>query len=207
MWFFLDIMLLIRKLDIRKSKTGNSCQSWGLFWCPFCERGVEKNLGHGKTAKSCGCVQHAENKTNYKHGEKGTRLYSVWRAMKKRCLNPNNKNYKNYGGRGINVCNEWLDKNNGYINFRDWALNNGYKEGLQIDRINNNGDYELNNCRFVTSQINNQNRRTAKLSLEKADEIVELYNTDKYTIKELAEKYNVASNTIYRIINNKSWCN
>ena len=190
-------MQLIRKLGTRKSNTGNNKQSWGLFWCLFCETEVERILGAGKEAKSCGCH------INIKHGGFGTRLYGVWANMKQRCLNSNDINYKNYGGRGIIVCNEWSE----FIPFRDWAIQNGYNENLEIDRINNNGNYSPNNCRFVTSEENTQNRRTTKLSLEKANEIRGLWNTNKYAIKELAEIYNVNDRTIPRIINNKIWKN
>ncbi len=93
------------------------------------------------------------------HGETGTRLYKTWCHMKARCLNPKEAHYSRYGGRGISFCPEW----NEYVPFRDWALANGYAENLQLDRINNDGDYEPANCRFVTSQLNNWNRRDSVL--------------------------------------------
>lgn len=192
-------MELIRKLDRRKSKTGNNISSWGLFWCSFCETEVERQLGSGKRDKSCGCHK------NVTHGDYKTRLYRIWKAMKNRCLNPNNKRYNDYGGRGITVCTEWTDKDNGFINFRYWAIQNGYKEELQIDRIDNNGNYSSDNCRWVTHQENSQNKRTTKLTLEKVNEIRELYKTGDYLQRELAEKYNVTQDIISRIINKKRW--
>ena len=171
--------------------------SYGLFLCPFCESEVERRLSNGIKAKYCGC----NNKTNYKHGGKGTKLYNVWVAMKTRCLNPNHKQYKDWGGRGIKVCTEWLE----FIPFRDWAIQNGYKEDLEIDRINNNGNYEPDNCRFVTSKENMRNKRGVKITLEIANEIRELYKTGSYKQQELAEFYNVSSRTISYIINNKIW--
>lgn len=187
-------MILIKKLGRRKNKTGKYFHSWGLFSCSYCGEDVERYLGNGKKYTSCGC--------NWiKHGEAGSRLYKIWLNMKERCLNPNESAYKNYGERGITICNEWLK----YINFRDWALNNGYKDDLTIDRENNNGNYEPNNCRFVTLIVNNQNRRSIKLNLEKVLEIRKKYDSSKYTYKQLSEEYGVGHASICDIINNKSW--
>lgn len=80
--------------------------------------------------------------------------------MKERCYNPNSKSYHRYGGRGIKVCDEWLNDHDAFV---QWALENGYSDGLAIDRIDNNGDYCPENCRFVTLKKNNQNRCTSKL--------------------------------------------
>ena len=82
------------------------------------------------------------------------RLYSIWACMKSRCNNPNRPKYKIYGARGISVCEEWLS----FKNFLKWALNNGYSEGLSIDRIDNNGDYCPDNCRFATPKQQVRNR-------------------------------------------------
>jgi hypothetical protein len=90
-----------------------------------------------------------------RHGMDGTRLYKTHENMKRRCLVPNCKNYKDYGGRGIKVCDEWIV----FDSFMNWALTNGYKDDLFIDRIDTNGNYEPSNCRFVTRKENNNNRR------------------------------------------------
>lgn len=84
-------------------------------------------------------------------------LYKKYYHIKGRCYNPNDRSYKRYGGRGIKMCDEWL---NSYQAFEEWSLNNGFMEGLAIDRIDNDGDYSPDNCRFVTLQENNQNRCT-----------------------------------------------
>ena len=89
-----------------------------------------------------------------KHGEINTKLYRVWVHMRERCRCPNTKNYERYGGRGISVCDDW---ENSFICFRDWALSHGYKDGLTLDRIDNDCNYEPSNCRFVGYDIQNNN--------------------------------------------------
>lgn len=97
---------------------------------------------------------------NPKHGlyKENAALFNTWQTMKGRCENPNRLKYKDYGGRGIKVCEQWHEASN----FIRWALKNGYKHGLQIDRINNDGDYCPENCRFVTPKENSRNRRNTK---------------------------------------------
>ena len=85
-----------------------------------------------------------ENNPCYRHGWSKTRLYIIWGQMKQGCSNPNYKEYYLYGGKGIIVCDRWLK----FIPFRDWSLNNGYSEGLQIDRKNSDDNYEPSNCRW-----------------------------------------------------------
>jgi len=99
---------------------------------------------------------NGKNNPVYKHGLSHNKLYKVWRNMKTRCYNSNIRNYNNYGGRGIRVCIRWRDNP---IIFYNWAISHGYKEGLQIDRIDNDGNYHPDNCRFVSREINNNNQR------------------------------------------------
>ncbi len=99
------------------------------------------------------------SKGNYKHGMRYTRLYNIWRSMRQRCNNPNNVNYKNYGGRGISVCSEW---DISFTCFMEWALANGYQEHLTIDRINNDGNYEPSNCRWATYKEQSSNKRNSR---------------------------------------------
>ncbi len=141
---------------------------------------------------------------NYVHGESYSKLHNCWRQMKVRCLNSNDANYKNYGGRGITVCPEWA---NDYTKFRDWALNNGYQSGLFQDRIDNDKGYNPENCRFTTKAENARNRRTTKLTKSKVEEIRFKYKVGKYTHRELGIEYNIDQTNITRIINQETWRN
>lgn len=120
-----------------------------------------------------------------KHGAWGTRLYTIYTQMKQRCYNPNRREYKNYGGRGIGVCSEWLS---GFDVFSNWAYSNGYCDNLTLDRINNNGNYEPNNCRWVSMKAQSNNKR---------GNIIVAYNGEEMTLSECADKYGVDYHTLY----------
>ena len=172
----------------------------------MCLCGCGKKITIQKYHKYYGIPKYiiGHNKSQLAHGESGkTKLYRTWLHIKDRCLNYKNKDYKDYGGRGITICPEWTES---YIVFRDWSLNNGYADNLEIDRWpNNDGNYEPKNCRWVTHKENCNNRRGKKLYLEKVNEIRKLYATGNYTQKELAEKFNVSQTLISQIILNKIW--
>lgn len=130
-------------------------QSLWLCRCE-CGREVAVNGYNLRRGKSEGCKSCARRLAATKHGGKGTRLYRIWRAMRKRCGDENDKNFKNYGGRGIKACKEWDES---FVAFRDWALANGYADDLSIDRIDNDSGYGPENCRWVTSKTQSRNRR------------------------------------------------
>lgn len=144
-----------------KNKHGRS------MWLCKCNCGNYKiissnSLQRGLT-KSCGCLdreKHISNPNRTTHGESGTRLYRIWKAMKNRCCNPNSPDYKKYyGNKGVKVCDDW--KYN-YQSFRNWAISHGYEENLSIDRIDLNGNYEPSNCRWATAYEQRHNQARCK---------------------------------------------
>lgn len=144
-------LTVIREVGLDKN-------SHRLFECS-CDCGSVKNYLlinlSNKTCptRSCGCARNEHEGVKARCREK---LYRTYKNMKARCSNPNHPNYHNYGGRGIAVCDDW---NSSYASFRTWALSNGYSEGLTLDRINNNGNYEPSNCRWVDMKVQSNNMR------------------------------------------------
>jgi hypothetical protein len=132
-----------------------------LYWKCRCDCGVEKVirrevLKYGK-AVSCGCIKlKLIGNVHRTHGASKHPLYNVWKKISDRCYNENGTSWKNYGGRGISVCDEWR---NDMWSFMAWAVSNGYRPGLSIDRIDNDGNYEPGNCRWATALMQSRNRR------------------------------------------------
>ena len=149
-----------------------------------CDCGTEfvtlsQNLVNGWT-KSCGFLNREKasqrvSKRNTTHGCSHTRLHDIWKNMRSRCLRTYSTAYKNYGGRGIKICKEWND----FKTFRDWAYENGYSEELTIDRVDVNGDYTPENCRWVSAEKQANNKRT--------NHFVE-HNGERKTISEWAKE-------------------
>lgn len=166
-------------------------------WNCVCSCGTRKTISRHNLISghilSCGCSRRGKRNKNTKkkHGMIGTRIYTVWLNMKRRCSNPNADNYKNYGARGIKVCDEW----NEFEPFYEWAKLNGYKEEilpngknrLTLDRINTNGNYEPSNCRWV--DIKTQANNTTQ------NHIVH-YKGQDYTLTQLCETFNLSIHCI-----------
>lgn len=168
------------------------------IWLFKCDCGKEKMIIKqyvlSGQVKSCGCLLAEKRiESHTVHGFYGTSIYKTWQGIKRRCYYTNFKDYKNYGARGVLVCDEWK---NDFINFYNWAITNGYKEGLTIDRIDVNGDYEPNNCRWVTTKIQNRNKRNC---------IFITYKNNTYCLGEWAERLNINYNTLNARIKKYKW--
>lgn len=185
-------MDLIERIGARGPK--NRRQSWGKFKCPECGDTVARRVSAGLKQKTCGCCR-------VKHGQYGSRLYKLWSGMIQRCSNPKSARYSRYGGRGIKVCDAWKD----FATFSEWATKNGHQNTLTIDRIDNDGDYCPENCRWVTRIENLRNSTVTKLTVSSVKTIRKCYKKGNISVKELSKKYDVSSSTISSIINNRSW--
>nr|DAF51438.1 MAG TPA: homing endonuclease [Siphoviridae sp. ctrCN24] len=163
-------------------------------WNCICECGNKTTvraefLRSGHT-KSCGCNKtYSRTKT---HGKANTRLYKIWIGIKERCYNPKQINYNLYGGRGIKMCEEWLN----FETFYRWAINNGYSNKLTIDRIDNNLNYMPSNCRWATNVQQANNRRSNR--------IIE-HNGEFHTLQEWSKITGVSSDTIRMRIDEYGW--
>jgi hypothetical protein len=174
-------------------------------WLCKCECGKKTTVSVGDLrsnhTKSCGCLHQEiinQGKAHFKHGMEGTIFYSKWAGMKRRCLNKNDKKYFRYGGRGIIICDKWLNFNN----FRDDMYQSyleHYKQfgkNTSIDRINVNGNYEPNNCKWSTQKEQTNNMRK---------NIFITFNGQTLTIKQWAEKLNIPNTTLWNRLNTLHW--
>jgi len=164
--------------------------------CGKTRKVLGQNLKSGRV-KDCGCISQEIRKLNISknnktHGLSKTKLYSCWTGMKSRCFREKDKEYKNYGGRGIVVCEDWIHN---FENFYNWAINNGYKEDLSIDRIDVNGNYEPSNCRWISMAEQSYNKRNTRKIYYKgigktASEWSKIFNIKSYKIYNNAKSHN-----------------
>ena len=151
---------LIEDLGMRfPTKNSKERKRFGRYQCGFCGVEFTTQIQDIKAYRiiSCGCYRKEQSrKALTKHSLTGTRLYSIWKGIKTRTSNNKDRFYKDYGGRGIKICDEWK---NDFKSFYDWAMSNGYSDELSIDRIDNNGNYEPNNCKWSTQIIQSRNQR------------------------------------------------
>ena len=185
-------LTILKRAESRRQKCGKIT----TYWLCQCDCGNIKEIRKDGLSKikDCGCSKN--NKNLYKI----EKLYNMRRHFIERCYNKNDSAYKNYGERGIKVCNEWLDKENGLNNFCKWALENGYNENAKfqectIDRIDVNGNYEPNNCRFVSNYTQARN---------KSNNVYIEYNNKIKIMADWAKEFNIKPNVFrYRYL--KGW--
>lgn len=163
-------------------------------WMCVCDCGNEANVNLGDLrsgrTKSCGCYRRentaiiGKTAKRVTHGDTDSRLYRIWNAMKNRCLRESTNAYQWYGNRGISICNEWLE----YQEFKAWAVENGYSDKLTIDRIDNEGNYEPSNCRWITNKEQQRNKSNSRFitidgETKCLSEWAEMHDMDRSTLR------------------------
>lgn len=178
--------LTVLNLDYERRTPNGTLRRYMICKCD-CGKIITVALHQLKSGhtKSCGCLKGVKQR-GYKYNYPN--LYQVYDNIRSRCYKKSNAEYHNYGERGIVMCEDWKNNRNSFYN---WCLNHGYKDGLQIDRIDVDGDYEPNNCRFITPKENSRNRRNNRIIY---------HNGVKYVFSEFCEKFNISNrrSALYR---------
>ena len=187
-------LTVIKRIENKVYNNNRSKVQW-LCMCN-CDEGnfakvtADSLLSGGTT--SCGCLRdelkRSKDNKYVKHGLAHDRLYKILDGMKQRCYNPNHMHYDNYGGRSIIICDEWLNKENGFITFYDWANNNGYSDELSIDRINSDGIYEPDNCRWATPK-QQQNNTSYNINV--------IYHNNAIPVNNIVDMIGISPSALY----------
>lgn len=149
------MLIYIRDVGIRIQ--GTRGYMFAEFECPKCGVHIEIRKHQGMSQEQChDCFRDFHRNTQIKHGDRYTRLYRTWVNMRQRCLNTKSEKYKQYGAKGICICNDWND----YSLFKLWAMSSGYDENLTLDRIDVLGNYEPSNCQWLTNSENSRKGST-----------------------------------------------
>ena len=178
---------MLTALELRRNSNG------AIVWLCKCDCGNEtfvraSNLKSG-AVKSCGCLR----KPKQKHGMSNSKLYRVWNGMKNRCYCKNTKSYKDYGARGIDVCDEWKNSAESFIS---WAIKNGYSDEMTIERIDNGKGYSPDNCKWISKGEQTKNRRNCRTYT---------YNGKTHVLSEWCKELNVDYKMIHNRINKLHW--
>lgn len=194
----------MKKIDIIGKKFGrltvvsySHSKGYRHYYLCKCDCGNEKiilkgNLLQGYT-QSCGCLQKERASDAHSLPDGYHHLQHIYRGMVKRCYDVNDPNYKRYGARGIKICEQWLNDNN---SFREWAVSHGYREDLQIERIDNDGNYCPENCKWITKYEQSLNRRSS---------VRITYNGKAQTLKEWSRELGINNTTLHNRINYYGW--
>ena len=180
-------------LELSEYRGGNNRDKYYICQCDCGE--ITQLMGTAirrKNRPTLNCKQCGDKK-KVKHGMRGTKLYKAWDSMKYRCYNENCNHYKIYGGRGIIVCDEWLDKENGFLNFMNWSFENGFDEYKSIDRIDNDGNYEPDNCRWTDTKTQANNKSVNKIIT---------YKGESKTMSQWAEEFKIRYGTFVKRLEN-----
>lgn len=193
----------MKRIDMKSKRFGkftvlaiaSKNKSGDLTWLCKCDCGNEKVIVgtclRNGSSKSCGCLCKEKNrKIQTKHGKRKTRIYGIWAGMKQRCLNPSNQKYKNYGGRGIEICNRWMNFENFYKDMGDPPID------YSIDRIDNDGNYEPSNCKWSTNIEQSNNTTTNR--------VIEFYGL-KLTIAQWSRMINISARTLRARLFEHNW--
>jgi len=185
-----------------KEKVAKRGNMWlNLYLCPKC--GSEKLAAKADGQNHPLCHSCANRQNRITHNMADSKIYIKWQAMKRRCLHSKSSDFKHYGGRGIELCQQWHT----FEGFMKWEKFPDWKPGLEIDRIDNNGNYEPSNCRWVSRAENTQNTRRNVLNREMARLIKRLHESGEMSYSAIAKTLSVSKEVVAAVVSERSWRN